>query len=143
MHVPSRLSHQRLDMAAGTLTFAVEDFFAACCSRAIKTTLGRRGRRKRELIEMKSRELGSDLVIGIGNVPKTILGSHGEFRGIVQSRIKEVALAMHLKVGDERIPVRHGTPASIGMQVYSGETKGRRNERCGSFAVGTERFAVH
>jgi len=83
MHVPSRLGHQRLNMAASTLTFAVEKFLTARGGRAIKTTLRRRWSRKRELIEMQSRELGRDLVIGIGYVSETIFGGNGEFRSIV------------------------------------------------------------
>src|SRR6478672_6699045 len=130
-------------MAAGTLTFAVENFFAACGGRTIKTTLRRRWSRKRELIEMKGRKLGRDLVIGIGDVTKTVLGSNGKFRSVVQSRIKEVAFAMHLQIGDERVPIRYRTPPGIGVKVYSGKTKGRRNERCGGFAVRTESFSVH
>src|SRR5579871_2147580 len=37
MHVPSRFSHQRLDMAAAALAFAVEHCLASRCCRAIKT----------------------------------------------------------------------------------------------------------
>src|SRR5690349_6989416 len=36
MHVPSRLSHQRLDMATAALAFAIEYCFAARSSRGIK-----------------------------------------------------------------------------------------------------------
>ena len=46
VHIPSRLSHQRLCMAAAALTFAIEHCLAACGSRAIETARGRRRRRK-------------------------------------------------------------------------------------------------
>ena len=39
MHVPSRLGHQRLDMAAAALAFAVENFLAARGCRMIKASL--------------------------------------------------------------------------------------------------------
>src|SRR6476660_549979 len=67
MHVPSRLGHQRLDMAASTLTFAIEYCLATRCCCAIEAASRRRRRRKGELIEMKSSQLGGDLVVGIGD----------------------------------------------------------------------------
>src|SRR5437660_7992897 len=111
MHVPSWLGHQRLRVTAAALPFAAEYFFAARGSRTIKTTLWRRRSRKGELIEMQSSQLGRDLVVGIGYVPETVLGGYGKFRSVVQSRIKEVPFAVHLQVGDERVPIRYRAPA--------------------------------
>src|SRR5579864_138907 len=92
---------------------------------------------------MESSKLRCNLVVGIGYVPETVFGGHRKFRGIIQSRIKEVAFAMHLKVRDERVPVRYRTPARESMQVHTRKPKGRRNKCCGSFAVRAESFAVH
>ena len=92
---------------------------------------------------MECSQFGSDLVVSIGDVPETVTSSHGKFRGIIQSRIKEVAFAMHLKIRNKRVPVRHGTPSGECMQVHAGKPERRRNKCRGRFAVRTERFSVH
>src|SRR5579864_8793128 len=92
---------------------------------------------------MESSKLRCNLVVGIGYVPETVFGGHRKLGSVVQSRIKEVAFAMHLKIGDKGVPVRHGAPASVSVQVHAGKSKRRRNERRGSFAVRAKSFAVH
>src|SRR6202011_3496511 len=80
MHVPSRLRHQRLHMAAAALSFTIEGRLAACGCRAIKAACRRCRRRERKLIEMERREFGRDLVVSVGDVPETVPGSYGKFR---------------------------------------------------------------
>ena len=92
VHVPSRLGRQRLDMATAALAFAIENFFAARGSRMIKASFWRRRSRQRELIEMQSRQLGRDLVIGIGYVPKSRLAATGNFAGSSSRGSKKLPL---------------------------------------------------
>lgn len=48
--------------------------------------------------------------------------------GVVQPRIPEPALPVHFQVCDECIPVRHGSPAAPGMEVYPRKAKSGRNQ---------------
>src|SRR5688572_23078780 len=48
---------------------------------------------------------------------------------VIQARIVKVSLAMHLDIGDKRVPVGHGTPTGPGMQVDTRQTKCRWEQR--------------
>src|SRR4029077_6211117 len=96
VHIPSWLSHERRYMAAAAMGFAAEDLLAARSRRVIKAVCRRRGCRQGELVEMERRKLGGNLIVRVRDMPETVARCYGEFRCIVQSRIKEVAFAMHL-----------------------------------------------
>ena len=62
---------------------------------------------------------------------------------IVQPWVNEIAPAMHLEVGHERIPVRHTTPgARPRMLIDPRQAECRRDQRGGGLAIGTERLTV-
>ena len=61
-------------------------------------------------------------------LPKPARAAIGNFTGIVETRIVERSLPVHLEVRDEGVPVRNRTPAGPRVQVDARETKRRRNE---------------
>src|SRR5450759_1615552 len=62
-------------------------------------------------------------------ISKVMRSGNWKLRSIVQAGIEEPAFPVHLKVGNEGVPVRHGTPAGPGMQVHSPEPKSWGNQR--------------
>ena len=74
--------------------------------------------------------------------PKPFARGDRELRRVVQARVEERALAVHLQVRDERVPVRDRAPAGPGVQVDAGQAERRRDQRRRRLAVRTERLAV-
>ena len=83
----------------------------------------------RKLIDVERRKLRRDQVGRVADVAEAVLCGDRELRGIVEPRIVERALALHLEIGDERVPVRDRSPAGPGMQVDAGQVERRRNQR--------------
>src|SRR6185437_5798349 len=127
MHVPTRLSEERRNVASGAFRDAIKEFFAALGCFVIKTVGGRLGRENRELIKVQSGELRTDEVGLVGDVSEAGAGGNGEFRGIIEAGIKKSAAAVHFEIGDESVPVGHGAPAGPRVEVDADETKRRRN----------------
>src|SRR5262249_16626286 len=91
----------------------------------------RRG--NRELIELKRRKfLGDKIIIrtNVRQVSQFVRSRNRKLGGVVQTRIKEPAFAMHFQVGHERIPVSDRSPrASPGVLVEARQPEGVWNQR--------------
>ena len=92
---------------------------------------------------MKRSELWRHEIRFVADVAESCNCRDRELGCVVETRVIESALALHLEVGDEAVPVRHGTPARPGVQVDAGEAERRRYQGRGRLAVGPERLAVH
>src|SRR5438445_12509596 len=66
-----------------------------------------------------------------------------ELLPVVETRIEEGTLPIHLRVGDVRVPVGDRSPARIRVQVDPREAKGRRKKGGGRLPVRTERLSIH
>src|ERR1700730_4909479 len=99
-------------MACGTRRLAFENLPAAPSRFFIEVPLRRLRRRNAKLVELQSGKLRRDQIRGISDVAKTRCRSHGELSGIVEARIEELPLTVHLQIRHERIPIRHRTPSS-------------------------------
>ena len=66
----------------------------------------------------------------------------GKAQRIVEPRVDERALAVHLEVRDKRIPVRDAAPPGIGVQVDARQPERRRKQRRRALPVRPERLAV-
>ncbi len=75
-------------------------------------------------------------------MPEPLAGSYGEFVRVVEARVVEVSLPVHLENRDEGIPIGNASPARVGVQVHAGQAERGGNERRGGLAVGPERLAV-
>src|SRR5688500_18426661 len=75
-------------------------------------------------------------------VTKTRTGCNGKLPWVIQTRVEECPLAVHLQVGDKGVPMGHRTPAGIGMQIHACQAEGRRDERRRGFTVRAESLAV-
>ena len=87
------------------------------------------------------------------HICKTIGGSNGKLRGIVQPWIEETSFAVHLEIGYKCIPVRDGAPAKPSVQVDPSQSEcGWNQRRTGNVRsrnhaighlLGIERLPVH
>src|SRR5215207_8710825 len=78
---------------------------------------------------MQSRQLGGDQIDGISDISKSIRSRNWELRRIVEAWIKEVSFAMHVNIGNKRIPVRYRTPTRPGVEVNACQTERGREQR--------------
>src|SRR6476469_4160453 len=69
-------------------------------------------------------------------------GGDRKLTRLVETRIEERSFAVHFQVRNERVPVRHRSPAGPRMEVHAGQAERRRNQRRGRLTVSTERLAV-
>ena len=142
MHVPAGLGEKRWNMARRTPRRTIEQRLAALRSFLVEASFPRFGRRNSELIELQRAQLGGDQVGIIADVAEPVRRRDGKAHGIVEARVKERALAVHLEVGDECVPVRDRAPARPGVKVHADQAEGRRNESRRRLAVGAKRLAV-
>jgi hypothetical protein len=91
---------------------------------------------------VQSTEPRGDEVRIVPDVAVPVPGADGEASGVVEPWVEEGSLPVHLEIGDEGVPVRDRTPAGPGVQVHSGETEGRRDERGRGLSVRPEPFPV-
>src|SRR5436190_5736690 len=103
-------------------------------------------RRKRQLVIVQSRQLGSDLVV-VRIVDRGVAKAGGSRNrpaiGIIKSRIEKRSFATHFQDGNECVPIGHGAPtASPGVKVVTQEAESIRNEGCRGGAIRPEGFAV-
>ena len=106
MQVPARVGECPRLMAATALGFAAEKDAPAFGSLLVVTA--GRGHRcgNRELVKMESRELGADHIVVAVHMTKMVFRGNGKLFCVIQPRIIEISLAVHLQVSNERIPVR-------------------------------------
>src|SRR5579864_5433255 len=98
-------------MAGCALGLTFEKFFAASRRVFIEAAHRRLWRSNAQLIELQVGEFRRDQIGGISNVAKPRSGCYGKLRRIVEPRIEERSLTMHLQICHESIPVRHRTPS--------------------------------
>src|SRR6476659_4776045 len=98
MHVPAGLGEQRRHVTGRALRFSVEYCLAASCGNAIEAAIGRRGRGDGKLIKVKRRKLRGNQIGSASNIRRACLRGYGKLDQIIQSRIKEGSLAVHLEV---------------------------------------------
>ena len=101
----------------GALRLAVEDALAARAAAASKLPAGGFGASRRELVEVQRR--AASAVIRSGSLrtwPKPVVAATGNLLRVVEPRVVERALPVHLEVGDERVPVRDRAPARVGVR---------------------------
>ena len=143
MHLPARLGVERRHIAGCASPLALEDHLAPLGGRAVIRGRGWHGRWDGELVEVEGGELGSDTVVGEALVvPEPGARCDGELGAIVEARIVEHALAVHLVVGDVGVPIGDRAPTGLGVQVYAGEPEGGGQKGGGRLAVGPERLAI-
>src|SRR5207247_10438408 len=78
----------------------------------------------------------------VADVGEAGAGCDRELLGIAEPVVVEVADSVHLEVRDERIPIRDGAPAGVGMEIDPVETERGGDERRRRLSVGTEAFSV-
>src|SRR5215213_8578705 len=142
VHVPSWLSVDRWHVTGRTLCRTFEHSLTSCGSGGIKAAGRRRRRGDCELKELKRRKFRGDQIRITAHVTKTCTRCNRKLHWIIQARIVERTLPVHLEVCDERVPMRHRSPAGPGMKIHACKTESRRQESCRGFAVRTESLAV-
>ena len=136
MHRPSRLAEERRHVARRATPASFEDRLPARGRGRIERPGFRFRRRDRELVVVQARELGGDEVLRGARVPRSGFRGHRIFRRVVQPRIEVHARAVHLRDGDVGVPVRHRSPAVVGVQVDACEPERGRNHGRAALAVG-------
>ncbi len=76
------------------------------------------------------------------DVREACAGGDGELVRIVEPLVAEVADPVHLEVRDECVPVRHGAPAGVGVEVDPRKAECGRDQHRRRLAVGPEAFPV-
>src|SRR3954447_6045413 len=92
---------------------------------------------------MERGELRCDEIVVVVLIPYAGFRRGGKLLRLVQPRIVESPLAVHLCVRDIGVPVRHAAPSGIGVQVDAGETKGGGQQSRSAFAVRPKGLTVH
>src|SRR5262245_41479930 len=100
MHVPAGLGVKRRDVAARAACVPLEERLAALRRSEVEAALRRARRGQAHLVVMQRWQLGGDQVRGLAHVAETRRSGDRELCGVVQARIVEGALALHLEVGD-------------------------------------------
>ena len=144
VQVPARLRVERRHVARGAARLSRRRAPAPRSAAAASKLAARRlGARQRELIEMERRQLRRDQIARrCARCRSRSRAAIGELCRVVEARIVERALPVHLEVGHERVPVRDGAPAGPRVQVDAGQTERGRNQRRGGLPVGSKRLAV-
>src|SRR4051794_4892438 len=133
MQVPTRFGPKRLHMTVVALRLSTKQGIATLGRLRIKVLTGLwfRGR-KGKLVEVQGGKLLRDPVLvgaDMRKVGKAVGGRNGKLLLIIQARIEESAFAVHLKSGNERIPVGNRPPACPRMQIHSRQTERWREQR--------------
>src|SRR6185436_16349729 len=118
-------------MTGRALRLVVEECLAASGGCRIETAFRGNGRRDGKLIIVKRRKLPSDQIRAASHISESCFRGYWELDGIIQPRIEERSLAVHLKVCDERIPVCGRAKSGRSAKVHAGKTESRRDQ-CGS-----------
>src|ERR1700676_3610247 len=105
MHVPAGLGVGRRNMAGCALCGVFEHLLAALRRVLVETTLRRLRSGNSKLIEMQGRELAADQIGVVAHVAEPSAGRNGELGRVIQAREEERALAVHLEIGDTRVPM--------------------------------------
>src|SRR6185369_16867384 len=142
MHVPPWFAEDRRHVTRRTLRWSVEHSLTARGCRSVETSRRRSGRRYRELIEVKRRQLRRDQIRIAAHVAKTCTRRDRKLGCIIETRIVEGSLSVHLEVRNERVPVRNRTPARPRMKIDAGESERGRDQGRRRLAIRTKSFAV-
>src|SRR5712692_255550 len=140
VHVPAGLGVERRNVALGAVGLAGEQLLPARRRVLVEAVLRRPRSLEAELVSVQRSQLGGDQVRVGFHMPEPLAGSYGEFVRVVEARVVEVSLPVHLENRDEGIPIGNASPARVGVQVHAGQAERGGNERRGGLAVGPERF---
>src|SRR5207247_1668768 len=112
-------------VARGAFRFVLEELVTAFGGFGIEAPCGWRRRSETELVLMEPVELRRDAVLVRidHDVTETVLCRDGKARCVVEPRVEEVTDAVHLQNGDERVPIRNGSPSGVRMEVDAGESE--------------------
>ena len=78
----------------------------------------------------------------VSNIAKTRARGHRKLRRVVEPRIVERPLPVHLEVRHESIPMGDGTPPCPCVKVHSGQAKSGRNQSGSCLSIIAEGFAI-
>ena len=130
VHVPARLGVERRHVAASRTGLALEHRLAARRGRRVEAA----GRRRRRAGSRAGRS-AAPASFGVmrssaccATCAEAVRGCDRELRRVVEPRVEEVALAVHLEVRDERVPVRSPSPS----RSTCGGSRRRDRTRAGS-----------
>src|SRR5262245_38732041 len=101
MQIPARLGKNRWYMAGSASGFAIEDNLPASGSGRMEGAWRRLGCGKSQLIEVERREFGCDQIYTVLFVAQTGFGGDGILLRIIQARIVERSLPVHLQISDK------------------------------------------
>src|SRR5262249_2412585 len=98
------------DVAVVALGLAREERVSSC--RGLRVEAAFRGRRRRngELVELERRQLTRNLIVirtDVRQVAETEMCGDRKLSRVVQARIPDPPLSMHIEVRHKSIPVRH------------------------------------
>src|SRR5262249_28388909 len=143
MQVPPRLGVDRRYVAGRALRLTGEDGFAARGGGLVEAALRRRRSRYRELVDLERRKLRRD-EIGVGpDMAEAGARRDRELRRVVEARVEEGALPVHLQVRDERVRVGDVAPAPRPrVRVHAREAEGGWDQRGAGRPAGRDRLAV-
>src|SRR5205823_13561055 len=112
----------------GARGFSAEECVSPFGGLFIEAALRRNRGWNRQLIEVKRRKLSGNQVRIILNMAEVVRGRDRELRRIVEPRIEECSLAVHLQSSDEGIPITHCSPGTgPGVEIHSRLAKCGRN----------------
>lgn len=140
VRIPARFREQRRYVAGATARLAIENLFAIPGHRLIETACGRLGRGQRQLVEVEGGKLGRDAVFLILLVALLRASGDGIFLRVIETRIVEIAFAMHFEIADLGVPIGHRPPAtSPGVIVHARQSERWRGRR---LSIGPKCLAV-
>jgi len=113
VHAPPRLCEERWHVASRAPAGAIEHLFPALGRFGIEASIFRLRRRHSQLVEVEGGELRRDQIIFGLPVAELGLGGDRELFLVVQPRIEEGSLPVHLQVRDEGVPVGDRAPAGL------------------------------
>src|SRR6185503_3508716 len=106
VHVPARLGVDRWHVTDRAFRLTFEHCRSACRCCGVERSRRRCRRGYCELVKLKRRKFCSNQVRITAHVAETRARGDREFHRIVQTRIVERSLPVHLEVRDERVPMR-------------------------------------
>ena len=128
VHRPSRLREERRHVATRALRLPVEDRLPALRGGLIERLLGRLRSGDRQLVVVQRRELRRDDVRIVADVVEVALAATTGYFWLLSRGSKNVPWPYICVFGDVRVPVGHGAPARVGVQIDASEAERRRDQ---------------
>src|SRR5690606_28443264 len=122
--------------------FARKERFTPRGGFRVKTIERRLWGRDRELIELQCSQLWGYQIIFAADIAQTRRCRNRELFWVIESRVVECPLTVHLKVCHKSVPVCDRSPACPGVQVHAQHPKCRGDERCPRFSIRAHRLSI-